>query len=89
MGKISISREIAAVRRSLSTLDKALTRLASQAGKAGREAVKSAARPARKIKLSPARRKALQLHGRYMGYVRQHAQPLWARTLEWFDGLGR
>jgi hypothetical protein len=66
-----ISREVAAVRRSLSILDKALIRLASQAGKAGREVVKSAARPARKLKLSPGRRKALQLHGRYMGYVRQ------------------
>jgi hypothetical protein len=71
MAKLSISREIAAVRRSLSILDKALTRLARQAGKAGREAVKSAAGPTRKLKLSPGRRKALQLHGKYLGYVRQ------------------
>lgn len=71
MGKISISREVAAVRRSLSTLDKALTRLARQARSAGRDAMKSAERPARTLKLSPARRKALQLHGKYMGYVRQ------------------
>ena len=25
----------------------------------------------------------------HMGYFRQHAQPLWARALDWFDGLGR
>jgi predicted alpha/beta hydrolase len=25
----------------------------------------------------------------HMGYFRQHAQPLWTRALEWFDGLGR
>ena len=67
----TLSREITLVRRSLSILDKALSRLASRAGKAGREAMKSAAGPTRKIKLSPGRRKALQLHGRYMGYVRQ------------------
>jgi hypothetical protein len=28
-------------------------------------------RTARKLKLSPGRRKALQLHGKYLGYVRQ------------------
>lgn len=25
----------------------------------------------------------------HMGYFRQHAQPLWARALDWFDGLPR
>lgn len=63
-----IGREIVAVRRSLSSLDRALSRLAR---KAGREVVRSIERPTRKLKLSPARRKALQLHGQYLGYVRQ------------------
>ena len=66
-----LSKEITAVRRSLAALDRALSRLAAQAGKSGRAAIASAARPTRKIKLSPARRKALQLHGKYMGYIRQ------------------
>lgn len=71
MGNTSIRREIAAVRRSLSTLDRALSRLATQAGNADRDAMKSAGRPTRKLRLSPGRRKALQLHGKYMGYIRQ------------------
>jgi len=25
----------------------------------------------------------------HMGYFRQHAEPLWAGTLDWFEGLGR
>ena len=66
-----LSREIAAVRRSLTALDKSLARLATQARKSGRSAVTSVDRPARRIRLSAARRSALQLHGRYMGYVRQ------------------
>jgi hypothetical protein len=67
----SFGREIAAVRRSLSILDRALVRLAAQAKSAGRQAVKSTTLPKRKLRLSPARRKALQLHGQYLGFVRQ------------------
>ena len=67
----SLAREITAVRRSLSALDKALTRLAAQGGHAIRMAATSSGRPRRKMNLSPARRKALQLHGKYMGYIRQ------------------
>jgi hypothetical protein len=66
-----ISREILLVRRSLSALDRALVRLAKQAMSAGKQTVKSTATTRRKIQISPARRKALQLHGRYMGFVRQ------------------
>jgi len=69
-GRATIVREIAAVRSSLSALDKALTRLAARAKHMGRE-VASPARSARKLNLSPARRKALQLHGQYMGFIRQ------------------
>jgi len=67
----SLSREIKAVRRSLSALDKALSRLAAQAGKTVRTTVPASERTRRKINLSPARRRALKLHGQYMGYIRQ------------------
>src|SRR5688572_12762662 len=67
----SLGREITAVRRSLSALGRALSRLAARAKNAGRAVVTLTGRPRRKINLSPARRKALPLHGRYMGYVRQ------------------
>ena len=66
----SLSREIMFVRRSLSALDRALARLATRAIGAGQSPVGSE-RSKRKITLSPARRKALQLHGQYLGYVRQ------------------
>ena len=66
----SFSREIMIVRRSLSALDRALARLATHAMRADRSPVGSE-RPKRRISLSPARRKALQLHGQYLGYVRQ------------------
>ena len=64
----SLSREILAVRRSLSALDRALSRFAARAGDAR---TTSTERPDRKLKLSAGRLKALQLHGRYMGYIRQ------------------
>jgi hypothetical protein len=67
----SLTREIRAVRRSLSALDKALSRLAAHAGRTVRTAVTAPGRTRRKINLSPARRRALKLHGQYMGYVRQ------------------
>jgi hypothetical protein len=69
--RASLGREIFAVRRSLAVLDRALSRLAAQAKNAGRAIATPTGRVRRKLKLSPARRKALQLHGKYMGYVRQ------------------
>ena len=68
-----IAREIAAVRRSLVMLDRALVRLAREAVAVGSTRGRAAAaKPGRRtLTLSPARRKALQLHGRYLGYVRQ------------------
>ena len=62
-----MDREIAAVRRTLAALDKALAMFAKRARASG----PPSGRSRRKMNLSPARRKALQLHGRYMGYVRQ------------------
>ena len=74
MGKTrgsSLSREILAIRVSLSALDKALSRFAKRAGDADHRRAVSLERPRRRLKLSPARLKALKLHGRYMGYIRQ------------------
>ena len=70
----SLAREVASVRRCLSALDKALSRLAAQARTTVRTAATSPMRQRRKIKITPARRKALQLHGKYMGYLR-HLKP--------------
>ena len=68
----SIAREVASVRRSLRALERALKRLAvAQVGASRNGAAAVAAKPRRKIKLSPARLKALRLHGRNLGYMRQ------------------
>jgi len=70
--QVSIAREVALVRRSLRTLEKALMRLAKAQAKAIRNGTPGVAvKPRRKLKLSPARVKALQLHGQYLGYMRQ------------------
>jgi len=54
------------IRQSLATMERALTRLtASLNGN-----LASGAAP-RRIKLSPKRRAALKLHGRYLGHIRQ------------------
>ena len=66
----SLSRHVQAIRRSLLTIAKALQRLgpslaAPRTGGAGTPAPRG-----RKLKLSPKRRAALKLQGRYMGYLR-------------------
>lgn len=69
---ISIGRELASARRSLRALEKSLGRLAAQVRDIDRSnASRQAAKPRRKLKLMPARLKALRLHGRYLGYIRQ------------------
>ena len=65
-----LSREIMLVRRTLSALDRALARFAARAQVAGAREGGASPRK-RKLQLTPARRKALQLHGQYLGYVRQ------------------
>lgn len=70
----SLTREIAAVRRCLLALDKALSRLGAQARTSVRTKATSPTRSRRKITITPARRRALQLHGKYMGYIR-HLKP--------------
>jgi hypothetical protein len=67
-----LAQEIAAVRRSLAALDRALVRLAREAGEVRSARGGAVAKPPRrKLSLTPTRRRALQLHGRYLGYVRR------------------
>jgi hypothetical protein len=69
----SISREVASIRRSLSSIGAALGRLTprleqmSRRSAAGRPA---APRAGTRIRLSPERRASLQLQGQYIGYMR-------------------
>jgi hypothetical protein len=70
--KVSIGRELASARRSLRALERSLGRLAAQVRDVSRNnAATPAGKPRRKLKLLPARLKALRLHGRYLGYMRQ------------------
>jgi hypothetical protein len=70
--KVSIGRELASARRSLRALEKSLARLAAQVRAIGRNnSATPKGKPRRKLKLLPARLKALRLHGRYLGYMRQ------------------
>ena len=70
--KVTIGRELASARRSLRALEQSLARLAAQVRDINRSNVaRPAGKPRRKLKLMPARLKALRLHGRYLGYMRQ------------------
>lgn len=67
----SVSREIAVIRRSLASIEKAFGRLAPLLGTRGGQTPKSEPpKPRRKLRLSPARRSALVLQGQYMGHLR-------------------
>src|SRR5206468_518652 len=69
---ISVSREIATLRRTLKAMDRSLRRLAPKLRTAGNgHANGKAEHPARKLQLSPKRRAQLKLQGIYIGYVRQ------------------
>jgi hypothetical protein len=70
--KASIGRELASARRSLRALERSLGRLAAQVRAISRNnSATPRGKPRRKLKLMPARLKALRLHGRYLGYMRQ------------------
>jgi hypothetical protein len=71
----SVGKELAAVRRSLRALDRSLARLVESL-RAGYESGKpgSRIRRRRKLRLAPARLRALRLHGKYLGYLR-HLKP--------------
>lgn len=62
----SAQKQIGTIRRSIRAIERALTRLAP----AFRQATKVRAQT-RRLTLSPKRRAALKLHGRYLGFVRQ------------------
>lgn len=65
----SLGSEIQTIRRSLGAVVRALSRL-GPALEASARAAKGAARPRRKLKLSPARRAQLELQGQYIGHMR-------------------
>jgi hypothetical protein len=65
-----VGREVAAARRALRALEKSLARLGARIDHWSLGGVNAVA-PRRRVKLSPARLKALRLHGRYLGYMRQ------------------
>ncbi len=68
---MSIGRDLASARRSLRALEQSLARLAVQVCDAGQNnSTTPAGRPRRRLRLSPARLKALRLHGKYLGYLR-------------------
>jgi len=67
-----VARELKAFRQSLHRFDVALTKLIVKAVSRGNGARTTLhGRSVRKVAMSPSRLRALQLHGRYMGYVRQ------------------
>jgi hypothetical protein len=66
-----IGSELASARRSLRALEQSLARLAAQVRDIKRNnSATPKGKPRRKVKLMPARLKALRLHGRYIGYMR-------------------
>jgi hypothetical protein len=67
-----VARELAVARRSLRALEKSLTRLGARLDHYIIGGVAAEREPRRRqIKLTPARLKALRLHGRYLGYIRR------------------
>lgn len=66
----SLTRQIGAIRRSLLSIEKALGGLSPLLIAAPGAGRKGSTRRGPKLNLSPARRAALKLQGRYMGYVR-------------------
>lgn len=66
-----VAKELAVARQALLALEKSLTRLGERVDHFIVGGVNARPEPRRRLKLSPARIKALQLHGRYLGYMRQ------------------
>jgi len=65
----SVSKEIFVIRRSLAAIEKAFGRLGPLLGQE-RASGGASPKPRRKLRLSPARKSALLLQGRYMGHLR-------------------
>jgi hypothetical protein len=68
----NVRRHVQSVRAALRRIDRSLAVLAALAQRSGRGPAQAAGKR-RKLKLSPARRRALKLQGRYLGYMRQLA----------------
>jgi hypothetical protein len=68
--RTTIAHEIQTIRTSLSSIDAALQHLLPMLQQAGGARSEPALRRQPKLKLSAARRAALKLQGRYMGYIR-------------------
>jgi hypothetical protein len=66
-----VARELAVARRSLRALEKSLTRLGARLDHYIIGGLAAEREPRRRMKLTPARLKALRLHGRYLGYMSQ------------------
>jgi hypothetical protein len=67
----ALRKELAAARRALRALEKSLTRLGARMDHFILGGVAAEREPRRRMKLTPARLKALRLHGQYLGYMRQ------------------
>ena len=65
----SLGAEVQTIRRSLTAVVRALARL-GPALEADARVSRSAARPKRKLRLTPARRAQLELQGQYIGHMR-------------------
>ena len=69
--KVSVGRELASARWSLRALEQSPARLAAQVRDISRNnSATPDGKPRRKLRMLPARHKALRLHGRYIGYMR-------------------
>lgn len=66
-----VAKELAAARHALRVLEKSLLRLGARLDHYIIGGVAAEREPRRRMKLTPARVKALRLHGRYLGYMRQ------------------
>ncbi len=71
----SVGSELASARRAIRALEQSLARLVTKVREISRNSSATPdGKPRRKLKLSPARLKALRLHGKYLGYLR-HLKP--------------
>lgn len=68
----TLARQIGGLRRTLRAMDRALVGLARALERASTPRSAAPSKPSRRrLTLSPARRRALRLHGRYLGFIRQ------------------
>jgi hypothetical protein len=66
-----LAKQVRAIRRALTAIDRSLARLFAATKRGGRGASVKRVPPRRKLKLSPKRRAELKLQGQYMGSLRK------------------